>query len=406
MIHVAYGTSNEYSKFAGTSLLSLFENHSCLPPITVHIFHADNFTQENRDRFIYLAGRYNQKIKFYNVEKLLPDVIEKFKNSFTKDSLQRYTVMSVIRLIPGQILPKEIHKIIYMDADTIVNLDINELWQIELGNKPLGAVQVEKDGYIRALSRDGFVEIDDYFNAGIMIMNLDRLREEHKKIIDAISFITEKKYPTVEQDVYNYLFSKDYIKLPRKFNFTIRYLKRFVDSPIEQKLYHYIEQGVSLGMDVRDKYNRLWFSYFMKTPWCNEDTIGNFYNGVKELYSELNAEQKNLMRMISAATSGKSRVFVTVSQSVDALKQIFYVQEGEEILLADSPNWFEKLVNNMKNSVGKKIYFMLVGEIYSQLCAGLMQLGFVEWRDFLNGEIFLPNINGVKFDSYRLIANL
>lgn len=373
------------------------------PPITVHLLHDNTLTQENHDRFIYLAGRYNQKIKFYNVEKLLPDVIEKFKNSFTKDSLQRYTVMSVIRLIPGQILPKEIHKIISIDSDTIVNLDIKEMWQIELGDKPLGAVQVEKDGYIRALSRDGFVEIDDYFNAGIMIMNLDRLREEHKKIIDAISFITEKKYPTVEQDVYNYLFSKDYIKLPRKFNFTIRWLKRFVDSPIDQKLYHYLAQGLSLGMDVRDKYNRLWFSYFMKTPWCNEDTIGNFYNGVRELY----AEQKNLMRMISAAMSGKSRAFVTAPQSVDVLKQIFYVQEGEEILLADSPNWFEKLINDMKNSIGKKIYILMSGgKFYPQLRAVLMKLGFVEGRDFLNGEIFLPNINGVKFDSYRLIENL
>lgn len=373
------------------------------PPITVHLLHDNTLTQENHDRFIYLAGRYNQKIKFYNVEKLLPDVIEKFKNSFTKDSLQRYTVMSVIRLIPGQILPKEIHKIISIDSDTIVNLDIKEMWQIELGDKPLGAVQVEKDGYIRALSRDGFVEIDDYFNAGIMIMNLDRLREEHKKIIDAISFITEKKYPTVEQDVYNYLFSKDYIKLPRKFNFTIKWLKRFVDSPIEQKLYHYLAQGLSLGMDVRDKYNRLWFSYFMKTPWCNEDTIGNFYNGVRELY----AEQKNLMRMISAAMSGKSRAFVTAPQSVDVLKQIFYVPEGEEILLADSPNWFEKLINDMKNSIGKKIYILMSGgKFYPQLRAVLMQLGFVEGRDFLNGEIFLPNINGVKFDSYRLIENL
>lgn len=210
------------------------------PSITVHIFHADNFTKENRDRFIYLAGRYNQKIKFYNVEKLLPDVIEKFKNSFTKDFLQRYTVMSVIRLIPGQILSKEIHKLIYMDADTIVNLDINELWQIELGEKPLGAVP-EKEYGIDTLERfklciDGFVKPEDYFNdGGSVLMNLDKLREEHERIIDGVKFITEHNYFFADQDVYNYCFTKTYLKLPTKFNSFIYQEKKFGEQKIEKK---------------------------------------------------------------------------------------------------------------------------------------------------------------------------
>ena len=60
----------------------------------------------------------------------------------------------------------------------------------------------------------------------------------------------------------------------------------------------------------------------------------------------------------------------------------------------------------MRNSAGKKIYFILMGEIYPQLRAVLIQLGFVEWRDFINGEIFLSEMHGVKFDSYPLIANM
>lgn len=34
MIHVAYCTSNIYSKFAATSMLSLFENVSTPPPVS------------------------------------------------------------------------------------------------------------------------------------------------------------------------------------------------------------------------------------------------------------------------------------------------------------------------------------------------------------------------------------
>ena len=412
MIHVAYGCSNEYSKFAGTSLLSLFENHSYPPPsITVHIFHANNFTQENRDRFNYLAGRYNQQIKFYNVEKLIPDIVDKLNHSFTPEARQRYPLMAYVRMLPGQILPKDIHKIIYMDSDTIVNLDIKELWQIELGDKPLAAFDVllklRASVSIPPIVKDGIVKFEDYFNdGGSIIMNLDRLREEHEKIMDGVRVITEKKYFYIDQDILNYCFSKDYIRLPKKFNFFVSLQPRFSNTSIEKNILHYVAQDRSLGMDVRDKYNRLWFSYFMKTPWFNEDTIGNLYNGVKELYAELYAGQKNLIRMASAAMSGKSRAFVTAPQNVDALKKIFYVQEGEEILLADSPNWFEKLVNDMKNSIGNKIYFMLMGEIYPQLRTVLMQLGFVEWRDFINGEIFLPNDNDLNFNSYKLIEKM
>ncbi len=121
---------------------------------------------------------------------------------------------------------------------------------------------------------------------------------------------------------------------------------------------------------------------------------------------ELYVERQNLMTVISAAVSGKRRAFVTATQNLDALKQIFYVQEGEEIFQINSPNWLNELANDMKNSIGKKIYFMLLGGNYPQLRNLLTQAGFVEWRDFINGEIFLSELHGVKWDSYRLIKTM
>ena len=73
MIHVCFGLydkTGRYSKFTGTAMLSLFENTSA--DVTVHILHDDTLTQDNREKFIYLAGRYNQAVKFYNVEELCP----------------------------------------------------------------------------------------------------------------------------------------------------------------------------------------------------------------------------------------------------------------------------------------------------------------------------------------------
>ena len=43
MIHVCYGLNDKtgfYSKFVGTSMLSLFENHSCPPVILPYTFYT------------------------------------------------------------------------------------------------------------------------------------------------------------------------------------------------------------------------------------------------------------------------------------------------------------------------------------------------------------------------------
>ena len=58
MIHVCYGLydkNGHYSKFTGTSILSMFENTN--EDVTVHILHDNTLTQENRDKFIYIAGK-------------------------------------------------------------------------------------------------------------------------------------------------------------------------------------------------------------------------------------------------------------------------------------------------------------------------------------------------------------
>ena len=409
MIHVAYGLHDKtghYSKFVGTSILSLFENHSCPPrSVTVHLLHDNTLTLDNYEKFVYLAGQYNQIIKFYNVEKLFPEEVNKLRNSFTPDSVKHFSVAAAFRLLMEKFIPSEIVKIIYIDSDTIINLDINELWQIDIGDKILAVVPEYDDPSKCAdfgLCKDGFVKPENYFNSGILIMNLEKWRNEEEKIMDGVKFVTEKKYPFIDQEALNYCYSEEALHLPRKFNVHVRAQPRFSDTPIERKIYHYLGRGESLYLDMRDKFNRLWFSYFEKTPFFNKSTIENLYNGVREL----NVQRQDLMAQISAMVSGKLRAFVTVPQNVDALTKVFYVHEGEEIFQINSPNWLNELANEMKNSVGKKIYFMLTAGIYPQLRGALMQVGFVEGRDFLNAEMFLSEIHGVQLNSYPLIEKL
>ena len=140
MIRVCFGLHDKtgrYSKFTGMTMLSLFENTTS--DVKIHILHDKTLTQDNRDKFIYLAGRYGQAVKFYNVEELCADKIEDFKNFVPLVKTSRLSIGAMYRLLAPQILPSDISRIIYFDSDIILNLDIAELWKIELGNKPLAA---------------------------------------------------------------------------------------------------------------------------------------------------------------------------------------------------------------------------------------------------------------------------
>ena len=98
-------------------------------------------TQENREKFVWLAGRYNQIIKFYDMEKLFPNFIEMMPESMhNRIKSPRFTAGTLYRLLIDRVLSADVEKVIYLDSDIIVNLNIKELWQIELKDHPIAAV--------------------------------------------------------------------------------------------------------------------------------------------------------------------------------------------------------------------------------------------------------------------------
>ena len=161
MLHVCYGLYDKdgrYSKFTGTSMLSMFENIAAPPHyVIVHILHDNTLSAENRDKFSYIAGMYSQTVKFYNVENLCSDKIAEFRQMMPTIDKTNVSIATLYRLLMPQVFPDDIKKIIYLDADTIINIDIRELWQVELGDAPLA----------RHRCQNGFRDVSAKFcNAG------------------------------------------------------------------------------------------------------------------------------------------------------------------------------------------------------------------------------------------------
>ena len=127
----------------------------------------------------------------------LPDVIlcanmsgqEWFR--YGPNTRKRWSYMSMLRLALTEILTDD--RVLWLDIDTIVNKDIGELFETDLEGCYVAAAEEP----IR--SKRPFV----YFNAGVMLMDLAKLRDgKAKELIDYVNRV-ELDFP--DQDVINLL---------------------------------------------------------------------------------------------------------------------------------------------------------------------------------------------------------
>ena len=408
MIHVCFvlhDKTGRYSKFAGTAMLSLLENTTA--EVTVHILHDNTLSQDNRDKFIDVANRYGQSVKFYNVEELCADKIAEFLRIPGVEKAWS-TIGTLFKLLIPKVLPDDINECIYLDSDIVVNLNINELWQVELDNNFFAAVPEISNGIdIRKhsiLCRKGYVKEDDYINAGVMLMNLKLLRNEDESFARGLKFRTENDTKFFDQDIWNYLFSKNYLKLPVKFNFFVKSHRELKEVSSSNNIYHYTYSvgGMGLGLDMRDPFNRLWFNYFAKTPWFDVEAVGRLYESFQQIYANFDANSRYTLMKFSAMMSGKTRAFFTAQENVEQLSKLFSIRDDEDIIHAENQESLQNLITAMRISQGKKLFFIFMPN-FNAISKLLEKLGFVQSEDFINGVNFLPMAHGGRFNSYQLI---
>lgn len=404
MIHVCfalYDKTGHYSKFTGTAITSLFENTNS--EVTVHILHDNTLSADNRDKFIYIAGRYGQRVKFYNVDEICAERINEIKRIVPSVSASRYSIATFYRFLIPQAFPTNIDKVIYLDSDIIVNLNIKEFWQIELGDKMLAAAneseidtaRLNLSLSIKYLIAQKMVAYDDYFNAGVLLMNLKLLRGDKDNINRGLKFLSEHPQMIwLDQDVLNYLYAGNYVKLAEKFDVFVDVERQKSDNvKARHAIYHYAVEALTL--DMNDDLNRLWMDYFMKTPFFDAATIGRLYDGFLRNQNGLKRLFLNIFAM-----RDRKRVFFVDPQNRDSIRKIFSVSNDEEIITAENQSSMKKLLDAMKKARGKKIFFIVMPNFPF---SALTKEGFVFGKDFVNGLDFLTEAQGVPPNSHALI---
>lgn len=250
-IHIVAATNDGYARHLAVMLTSLFENKKSNLPVTIHIIDGD-ISYDKKRRLRNSVRRFHAQINFLRVDK------SKFQDAKIHYHLSKETYYRIS--IPS-LLDKRIHKALYLDCDMVIKEDITNLWKVNLKNYELGAVQIP--GRVDRYKELNIPEHMGYFNAGVLLLNLDKWRANHTSG-RVLRFIRNNpnKLRYMDQDALNAILKGKWMKLEPKWNFQVH---RQWNQKITPAIIHYTTNRKPWNGNPRFRWS--YNHYLRKTAW-------------------------------------------------------------------------------------------------------------------------------------------
>ncbi len=206
MLDILYVFDDNYAPYAGISITSLLENNK---RNSIRIFCVGTeVSSENRKKIDSTVQKSGQLIEWIDPAESIRHIESHNTGSWHGS---KATWMKVFCLWE---LPKEIDRILYIDSDTIVTGDLQEIAKIDIEGAPVAMVL---DSSAILSKRD--LGLEKYYNAGVILFNLDFWRDEgFKERFFSHLKNRPKRYRDNEQGLINDFFRDRIVKLPLKYN--------------------------------------------------------------------------------------------------------------------------------------------------------------------------------------------
>jgi lipopolysaccharide biosynthesis glycosyltransferase len=180
----------------------------------------------------------------------------------------KWTSAVYYRLFFPSLVPPSVKRLLYLDTDTIVCKDLTPVFEMDLEHYPLGAVY---DNYVKIQPLLGIHCEGEYFNSGVLLMDLDKWRAQ-KISEQAIAYLL--KYPEnirfVDQCALNAVLKNNWKKMPYQCNFMYSLIpeglskKELLGFSKDVYLVHFTLQR-PWNMLCRNRFRDLYFFYLAKS---------------------------------------------------------------------------------------------------------------------------------------------
>lgn len=206
-MHIAFGIDNAYAPYIAVTIRSIVENNR-RSELRIHVL--TNGISEKHLRRLHEAvgdsGRVHLDIHIVD-----DSALHGLKTGV-------WTMRTWYRILLPDILPEDVHRVLYLDADTLVTDDLRELFATDMTDRSVAAVIDTQTLDERAFERCGYDPRKLYVCSGVLLMNLDYWRAN--ALADKLADYAERNAERIifpDQDAINSICCDSKLILPLRY---------------------------------------------------------------------------------------------------------------------------------------------------------------------------------------------
>lgn len=262
-IKIALTSDTAYLPYAANTILTIIRNTS--RSVDIHFLYNDiEFTEIEKLRVI--CDKNNVAFFPYQISD---------KELYSLKVDKHASIVNYFRLLLPTIIPNEIEKILYLDSDLIVVGSLDEIWEIDLKNYSIAAIE-NLDKFCSTNLRLGIPINKKCFNSGVMLCNLKKWRQIQLSE-KTLSFIRNNSeiIEFWDQDGLNKILEDDWLEIDMKWNmqhglfFDSNYALLFKDQLSDPKIIHFTGDGLKpWQIASKHPYTKVFKDSYNQTPWA------------------------------------------------------------------------------------------------------------------------------------------
>lgn len=249
-------------------ITSVFASNPGLP-VAVHAI-ATGVDPADKARIEAYVRQHGATISFYEIDQ---ELIGRFVLG------SYWTAAVYYRLFFPFLVPATIEHFLYIDTDTLVVGNLRRFEQLDLGPHPVAAVY---DNWVKTQPLLGITEEGNYFNSGVLYMNLPRWREQR---ISEQAFDYLLKYPErikfVDQCALNAVLRDNWQKVDSRFNTLFSYIPETLpraefDTFLRDKVILHFTLERPWTMMCQNRFRYLYSRYLHQSPSTRKSPYTDF----------------------------------------------------------------------------------------------------------------------------------
>ena len=210
MIHICMISDDNYVMPTSVAIQSMIDSKPKDVSYTIHII-ASALSAETEEQF-----------RKFSSDTLLIDIIrenaeKRFSgyHDFDPNSICAASISALLKFVIADLLPN-LERVLYLDGDLIVKTNLEEIYYTDIRDYYAAAVVDSGSIYFK---HEYVKKVKNYFNSGVMLLNLNKIREDNMVAVLLKTKKELKDTSLMDQNVFNLVFDGKVKLLPVIYNF-------------------------------------------------------------------------------------------------------------------------------------------------------------------------------------------